>query len=194
MRFKLMMSGAVLTLLITGGLAHAGTPPVSDATTISDSLKIYNPDGSLDTADSVFVTEGQEADNGPQFIYTTPIAIDSTQFGNPIVLAEPGVNPNDGYSDIVGIASINGGEFLSFASDTDTQLVNFGNFPNTIPETGAPINVTKYLSPSLQDAGYTAFFTSDAAPEPAGWALMLVGFGALGFLMRRTKIAPLAAA
>ena len=82
----------------------------------SDCLLIYDK-GQL-TDYSIFVTEAQEAANGAQYIYTSSVAVDTSQFGNATVFIEPGVPVSSGYSDIVGVAQINGSYYLGFASDT----------------------------------------------------------------------------
>ena len=70
--------------------------------------------------------------------------------------------------------------------------MSFGTFPRTFLEHG-PIDVTRYLDPSLQAGGWTASFTSGGVPEPATWAMMLTGFGGLGALMRRRRALSVAA-
>jgi PEP-CTERM motif len=40
-----------------------------------------------------------------------------------------------------------------------------------------------------QTTGLNGVLTVTAVPEPAGWALMLIGFGALGSVLRRRRIA-----
>lgn len=41
--------------------------------------------------------------------------------------------------------------------------------------------------PALEGQGFTITLLSSAVPEPATWAIMTIGFGAIGFAMRRRK-------
>lgn len=44
------------------------------------------------------------------------------------------------------------------------------------------------LSRSVANGGTVSLSTTPAVPEPATWALMILGMGAVGFAMRRRKI------
>ncbi len=183
-------TAAAMALSVLGASTSAHAQAASCAG-YSDCLLVYDANGALVAADSIWVTESQENANGASFIYSSPVATDGSQFGNATVLQEPGVDVSQGYSDIFGIASTGGGLFLSFASDTDTSLVNFGQFPMTFLETPAPFSATLYLDPGLQAAGWTATFQSDAVPEPSTWALLMIGFAGLGYAgFRRANSRP----
>ena len=67
----------------------------------------------------------------------------------------------------------------------------------TIPEVGPEGDNGAFYTPTANQPGFvpgfnvTYHFISDSAvPEPATWAMMLVGFGAIGFALRRAKTGP----
>lgn len=181
---KSTVSAATLVALAS----LTASAPASASAPWSDTLSVYDGSGAL--VDFVGVTEAQEVANGADFIYTSNIAIDPNQQGNESVLVEPGTPPLQGYSDIIGVCFCGGGQHLGFASDNETALVNYGQFPRTISEAG-PVDVTLYLHPALQAQGYTAWFQSfsleSTIPEPAAWTLMLVSFSGLGAAMRSRR-------
>lgn len=178
MRAKKLIVGLALTLgvMVPAAQATAQSAPVSDT------LTVYDPQG------NVFMSaSANEANEDAATIISVPIAVDAAQFGNATDILEP-----DGtVSDIFGVCSCgaNNALALGFASDTDTQGVNFGSFPLSSPEGNGIFDATMYLDPALRNQGYTAQFISDAAPvpEPATWAMMLLGFGAVGVALRRGR-------
>jgi len=61
-----------------------------------------------------------------------------------------------------------------------------------IPLTANASNVLTITGTTFGDASYSgtlSFGATPAVPEPATWALMLMGFGAVGFSMRRKRSA-----
>lgn len=172
-------AGACAAAIAFAGLA--GSAPADAGVIYSDTLTVY--DGAGKVVDFVGATDAQESAG----IFASSVAIDPSQFGNPTVLAEGNILPTFGYSDIVGVCTCGPGNGLAlgFASDGDPGLIDYGQYPITIRENG-PVDVTMYLDPGLRGQGYTAWFLSDGdVPEPATWALMLVGFGLAGAGLRR---------
>jgi len=102
---------------------------------------------------------------------------------------------NDGataYSDVV----INGTDFGALAAGQSTGYTNVGdNESGSNPVTFTVVNGATYTfstTDALSDCDYACtssqtFLTSQAVPEPASWALMLVGVGALGLTMRSKR-------
>ena len=102
---------------------------------------------------------------------------------------------NDGataYSDVV----INGTDFGALAAGQSTGYTNVGdNESGSNPVTFTVVNGATYTfstTDALNDCenactSSQTFLTSQAVPEPASWALMLVGVGALGLTMRSKR-------
>jgi hypothetical protein len=172
---------AAAAVMVSVGVLTAITPAHARIERVSDQLLVL--DGSGHFIDRPI--EFEPGENAGQ-IFTTSVAIDPSQFGNATVLTD---GLNGPASDIFGICTCGPGGTLAlgFASDSETQSVNFGVFPRTFVEAG-PISATLYLAPALQAQGWTATFTSDVAdgvPELSTWAMMILGFGSVGLRLRR---------
>jgi hypothetical protein len=74
---------------------------------------------------------------------------------------------------------------VTLTSDGETPLIFNGTVDMSLPETGAPQDLTSDfnnlfdLNASLPTITVTSL---DAVPEPSTWAMMALGFGALGLL------------
>jgi len=184
MKTQLLAStGALLLGLSLSAPIPAGAAPAVCGVNPSDCLVVFNAAGAV--VSSVAAAEPEN----PAIIFTVPgIAPDPAQFNNATSLLEPGGNSFSGpFSDIFGVAQINGAFFLGFASDDEvtTPLGNQGAI--FLFETGAgPYNATMYLAPALRAAGDTAQFFSDVeVPEPA--SLILLGSSLLGLALIRRR-------
>ena len=179
------MSKLAIALAATGLLLATAASAVPGTRGVSDWLRVYDASGALFTEVNAY-----EPGEDPGFIYTLPVfvAVDASQFGNATVLMEPGPLPQR-QSDIFGICGGCGGNGqlgLGFASDSEDHGPAFGSFPRTFLETHSVWDATFYLDKGLQDAGWHAYFMSDV-PEPASWALMVGGFGLVGYSLRRRR-------
>jgi hypothetical protein len=88
------------------------------------------------------------------------------------------------YSSIVWFSLGDNGMF----DTVDGAYVVFG--PQVYGGTeAAPTFATGVFPGADQTNGLSGVLTVTAVPEPAGWALMLIGFGALGSTLRRRRVA-----
>ena len=112
--------------------------------------------------------------------YLVGVDVDASLFGNYSTLVDAGGN----VLEVVGIASGGpDGLDLSFAIGYPIGA------QNSVLASGAAIDVTRYLSASLQDAGDTAWFTASSVsvvPEPASIAMLLAGLAVVAPRLRRT--------
>jgi hypothetical protein len=184
MRTKMFVKLAPALLL--AGVIFAAVPGVASA--ISDTLTVFNPNGSINSQISAF--EGQEGNGTSIFLIGNPFLADPAQFGKATTLCEvAGCNatsPPSSFSDIFGVvqATIGGTNFyfLAFTSDGENGTA-FGNQGATflLEVPGFPYSATQYLLPGLIAQGYTATFVSDGevvTPEPG--TLVLLGSGLIG--------------
>jgi PEP-CTERM motif len=169
------------SLLSVGALMLAAFPAQAGLLP-SDSMTVYDPTGAIFAQKVVF-----DANEDPTVIYTVPgVPIDPAQYGSATTLLEP----NGSYSDIFGVAKVNGTLFLGFSSDTETTQTPYGPQGKFfLPEGNGVFDATMYLDTGLQAQGFKATFISDtdAVPEPASLALMGIGVLAFGAYRRVSR-------
>ena len=61
------------------------------------------------------------------------------------------------------------------------------------PPSAVPVTVRDAVIDLLRQFGIDRVFVTAAVPEPGTWAMMLLGFGAIGFSMRRRRHSHIAA-
>ena len=85
----------------------------------------------------------------------------------------------------VALVEGDGTTFNFFPLFLNTDAVQFGSF------TGRPIGPGTYTlrvaGTSAVNGSYAGTLSFNAVPEPGTWGMMLIGFGALGFAMRRRR-------
>lgn len=74
---------------------------------------------------------------------------------------------------------------LGLPGNGDQTLSRYVNFTTTTP--GERILSATFNNVPAVDAFETANFAVGAVPEPATWAMMLMGFGAVGYSMRKRR-------
>jgi PEP-CTERM motif len=185
LRLFLVVCLMVWALPSLGQIWHTPCPTPFNPSVDSDALAVCAPNGTL--YDYVSVTEANE---DPNAVYILSVAApDPNQFGFATTFCEfatpcgPGL-PQIYYSDIFGVANVNGALYVGFSSDAEAGTP-YGSqgFYFVGPEPNGWYNATIYLDPSLQAAGYSAWFISQT-PEPT--TMLLIGSG-IGMLARRLR-------
>jgi hypothetical protein len=166
---KRIMEISVLVVLSLGAsLLLCATPVLAD--TISDSLTVYSPSGNA--VASVSAPEASEDSNHVYIIPYTGV-VNEQLFGDPTVLLDP-----DGkVSDVFGIYEQDDNLYLAFESASGTSAPAFGTSDRIFPEGNGVFDATLYLSPGLQQDGYTATFSSDTdtVAEPSTVVMLSIG-------------------
>jgi hypothetical protein len=81
------------------------------------------------------------------------------------------------------------------AAPTEVFLASFATLDDLFSETlGSPTEFTQIdVTPAFQIVGFSSVTTvmppPPAVPEPTTWSLLIIGFGATGFVMRRRSVA-----
>jgi hypothetical protein len=121
---------------------------------------LYGADGSLGGGDDTFITSGAD-----------------TQLVNAIIYRGSG-NSNPAYC--TGICD---------AADQEANLEAAANIPGLTQFTGTySITTSGDLAPQVASGSGTFNITgAGGVPEPATWAMMLVGFGGLGAVLRQRR-------
>ena len=77
------------------------------------------------------------------------------------------------------------GSFSSGQNDNQNYLISGGTFSGIMVSSTSPISVFQVKQNSYQLAGTPP--PPGSVPEPATWAMMLLGFGGIGVAMRRRR-------
>ena len=187
-----MWRGCVTVVAI--GLGWMVASASANASVVYDTLTWENASGNV--LETVTATAGEIQDG--VIVGLSDATVNTSLFGDFSLL----VDANDDKLDIFGIC--NGCASPSFPDLPEYSLA-FQAAPTSYPlqnptfASGAPINVTNYLSPALQEDGDTAWFTASGAtqynasgqltfnnsvigaPEPAG--VLVFGMGLVGLVV-----------
>ena len=164
-----LSNGGSSVATLSGGTVYMGDRPFAD-----------QPAGSI--FGGTFLAAGPTSGNTATLTFSVATSFLSFLWGSPdlynslvINSTTGGVAGNQTFTAAgLGFPSTNG-------SQATSQYVRFQGVA------GTTINSVSFTNVPSTDAFESANFSIAAVPEPATWALMLVGFGGVGFAMRRRK-------
>jgi len=200
-------TGSGVATAVSGPLALAGTEYAFDFNPTIDRLRIvsntnenyvFDPNsGSLTTATSVFFNNGDANQNGNPDV--TAGAYTSAAFGAPGTSTQ--LYGIDTRNDVL-VRQANSAGTLTTVGSLGANLGTRTNF-DILGNDAFVSNGRSFYSVNLASGALTTLGTLDrqlfgiaisAVPEPASWAMMMLGFGGIGFAMRRNRQPVLATA
>ena len=164
-----LSSGGSSVATLLGGTVYTNDQPFAD-----------QPAGAI--FGSTFLAAGPSSGSPATLTFSVATSFLSFLWGSPdlynslvINSTTGGVTGNQTFTATsLGFPTTNGSQSVS-------QYVRFQGVA------GTRINSVQFSNVPSADAFESANFSIAAVPEPATWALMLVGFGGVGFAMRRRK-------
>lgn len=192
---KLISSGALFAIAATALMPTAAAASVTININEVGSDVVATGSGSLDLTDLVFI-----GDFGPAEGVLPSVAYIGTGLDT----------LSAAFTGLTGPTQFGPGGLTAFSSTTGTELgINGGAFASPVvflPEgygSGAPLSTSatwigqsfaslgltpgKYVYTSARDTFTINIGAVGGVPEPATWAMMLLGFGAIGWTVRRKR-------
>lgn len=201
---KMMLASAMAL-----ALPAAANAAVTIASTTPGTDPYSGPTPTFDFESAAPVTGGVVTDTSLGGVRAQPFGSTGNYWAVGPTDGSPGVMDLSGFGDIFNISFLWGSvdsynliEFLDgdnnvLASFTGSDIFNPANGDQTDPNLnplvrfdvsgGDVSSLTRLRLSSTSNAFETDNFTINAVPEPATWALMLLGFGAIGYGMRRRR-------
>lgn len=201
---KMMLASAMAL-----ALPAAANAAVTIASTTPGTDPYSGPTPTFDFESAAPVTGGIVTDTSLGGVRAQPFGSTGSYWAVGPTDGSPGVMDLSGFGDIFNISFLWGSvdsynliEFLDgdnnvLASFTGSDIFNPANGDQTDPNLnplvrfdvsgGDVSSLTRLRLSSTSNAFETDNFTINAVPEPATWALMLLGFGAIGYGMRRRR-------
>ncbi|WP_194954706.1 PEPxxWA-CTERM sorting domain-containing protein [Sphingopyxis solisilvae] len=197
----------LIKLTAAAALIGASVPASAAVTICLGGGCVANPDSNvlLNTGDTGTSVTGTLNNASGTVTLTSTESLSLPANGAARVTATDGVlnNPltftfNDGLISALEFninALTNGDVFFTFSGGDSDGLVttlydlsqNGQNFFNAFNGTFQSVTMSFANGATVQDVRQFRMTSAAAVPEPATWALMLIGFGAIGFGMRRRR-------
>jgi hypothetical protein len=196
----LVAAPAAAAIVITAGATPGSTTDAFNGATIVDSSPLFPGSDARDALGGTFgtVEPGNAifADDGGTLFFTFNTGAPVTIAGFNLFLAD---DSNTGSADrgLINISLSGSTDGLNFVLLDSAALqsnfqANYGSSNITVSSTFAPATFRFFRFDATEATGLGGrILELDAVtpvPEPATWAMMLLGFGAVGYSMRRRKI------
>lgn len=181
MTAKLLMTAAAF---VAAPAAHAATIFPGNPTGVPNAFFDVSGDISSGPISASFGRSGLGSGN---FMDTFLFTIDQNGLGSgSITTILSGLPMSATDLDFTSVVFNNG--MMDFVVNTTTGAIEQGGLANVPITFGTQNSLTvNYLSRGSGSYGGTLAFSPEAIPEPATWGMLLIGFGALGMVVRRRK-------
>ena len=185
------LSGLTASLI---GLSLAVNSPASAATSITGDFNILNgsPAASGGMITFLLNNDGTIAAN----LLSTGLNIEIFSFNSINTLVESGFNPTGPTNVQLFIDSygIQHSGFVCFplCGKSETWTIGQANqFTDVFQSIAGTSSKYDFVLTDIAGNQWAANANTGAVPEPATWAMMLLGFGGIGFVMRRRRVTAL---
>lgn len=192
-RFAYLMTALAASTL---GTAAVAAPIIINPTAPTDKTSIGAADGTGTTSSGSRITTttcggAQSCAFTSQFSFTSPAGYDLASVTLSTNYSDSNLNEN---IDFTG-GSLNGSTLTLLNSGGQSEFAFVNNVPLLSGTNANTLTVTGNAGPGSEalplNAAFSGVFTfaqrSPTVPEPATWAMMLVGFGAAGYSLRRKR-------
>ncbi len=206
---RTLMIRLVLASAAAMALPAAAHAAVTIASTTPGSAPYAGPAPTFDFETAAPVSGGTVTTGSLETIRAQPFGSTGNYWTVGPTDGSPGILNLSAFGDIFNISflwgSVDSYNFIDFLDGSDNVIATFGGSdifnpangnqtdPNLNPVvrfdiTGEHVaSLTSLRLRSTNNAFETDNFAINAVPEPATWAMMLLGFGAIGFGMRRRR-------
>ena len=173
----------------TGGCFGTACSPVSGTVSLPGTGLSYTSGGFNQSDSNGFLGIGSGNGTDNLGTFTLLPTAGTTNFNNPFTLlvnfTSPGALSGTYFGTVIGSVT---------DSNAGGIQVNFDNTPHTFGSGAGAFTLTVNDTAVSNDgiAAPVTGFIRTAVPEPATWAMMLLGFAGIGFAMRRRRLPSLA--
>ena len=193
---------AAVAAFSVAGAAHASVIPVLQSVVDEAGLFRFTyqaslaPDAGLTNGSQFVIFDfagfaGGLASADPRFTATSQNT--TSGYGLPPGFNDDALIPNLVFTWNGGAFHTSGGPFAGPTNFTISALSTFSGMQMDAYGAFTVINNGPAQGSLALNSGSTAVPLAAAVPEPASWAMMIIGFGGVGALMRRRREAPTAA-
>ncbi len=181
MTAKLLLTAAAF---VVAPAAHAATILPGNTTNVSNAS--FDVSGDIDSG-PISASFGRSGLDSGNYTDTFLFTIDQDGVGSgSITTVLSGLTGGATDLDFTSVVFNNG--VTDYTVTTTSGAIEQGALSNIPITSGTENSITvSYFSRGAGSYGGTLAFTPEAIPEPTTWAMLLLGFGSLGMVVRRRK-------